>query len=590
MTIKIRYLIILSLLPIISSANQVLTLIDELNKFFTFDHNIFLLESSVDRNRFLSLKIGEEQSPQTIYVFQNADKENFAVSESITKISSGNTFVIVALGTSSFRRYFDFFDEIKRIERLQLHMKIAIFFPQSTALDDIRELFEWCKEQLIVNIFAATYGTHLSSDEPEGPTTEQFLNIFTFHPFGTLDVLVPFTFITTCDTYHNFFPSLKSNFQQYPLRVGEPFDYYFDREFWRVVFQLMNASYSIDLKSFANLSEYFQNGIDILLVWYIQKEKRDLYFYPIMMESYQIIVPEAQPYSDFSAYLRVATSEQTFTYLLLTISGVMTFLAVVRYIKYQKILFFDSVVDVLNLLMNDNGYINYQQLSYAEVLVIVPLTFVGFVVVNGILSSLQSYLTRPVLQPQIKTLEDIYNSPFPITAWRNYWKDVLTNELTRRTNYQNWENKTISLDDDQFKEQVHSYNTSISYFGDAGTVDYLLRGQKRLNIKGYYNPQIEIARHFVSYHLSDRFLFFDRINEITDRFRSAGLIEFWYRRGYNEYEYDIIKRNIARLSYSKGKRFQEIKFPMFIVYGWIAGGCVFVAEIILKPVLLMVGR
>lgn len=65
---------------------------------------------------------------------------------------------------------------------------------------------------------------------------------------------------------------------------------------------------------------------------------------------------------------------------------------------------------LLNLVLNDNGAIDYQLLTCVEALLIVPLTFVGMIFVNGMLSNLQSYITNKIIQPQIDTVEDIYRS------------------------------------------------------------------------------------------------------------------------------------------------------------------------------------
>lgn len=71
----------------------------------------------------------------------------------------------------------------------------------------------------------------------------------------------------------------------------------------------------------------------------------------------------------------------------------------------RKFSFFETVADVINLLMNDNEYIRYQQLSAIELWIVVPLIFVGLIFVNGILSA---------VRPQIDTMDDLYASPFYI--------------------------------------------------------------------------------------------------------------------------------------------------------------------------------
>lgn len=74
------------------------------------------------------------------------------------------------------------------------------------------------------------------------------------------------------------------------------------------------------------------------------------------------------------------------------------------------------MADVLNLLMYDNVSIQYQKLYLIKVFLILPLTFLGLVIVNEILSALQSHLTQPFMKLQIDSIEDIYNSSIPIST------------------------------------------------------------------------------------------------------------------------------------------------------------------------------
>lgn len=214
--------LIMTLVHLICCENPELKLIRELNDFFSFDHNLFLLEASVDTNRFIS---STGQAPQAIYVFNNVISGTIAELETVTEISSKNIFTLVALSDSSFERNLNFFGRLKNIQRLQKKMKIGIFFPQLSSMDDLSELFEWCKENLIVNIFAAI----------EGPTSEDALNIFTFHTFGPFDVLN----VTNSDSYENYFPSLQSNFRQQALLAYYPFRDRTANIIWTIVLRMM---------------------------------------------------------------------------------------------------------------------------------------------------------------------------------------------------------------------------------------------------------------------------------------------------------------------------------------------------------------
>lgn len=389
---------LVTLLPLIS---QEVKLIGELNNFFNFDHNVFLLESSVDINNFMN----SGSYPQSLFVFENSFG-NITGLDGLQKISSKNTFIIVALQSTTFDENEQLLEHIKTIHRYDINMKIGIFFQQFTSMDDLRKLFQWCKSNQIVHVFAAAYPLY---EALEVPNHQILLNIFTFHPFQTFKVMN----VTNCVTYKEFFPSLNFNFHKQKLRLSH-FGTIVDVRFWSEALRLMNASILL-LKdvNYVEVREYSKYEIDVIPAL---RSLEEFVMYPMMMISNNIIVPETQPYSDFSSYLRTLTSDSFFEYSFGAIAAIVLSLSAFRYIEQKKICFFQSCVDVLNLLFNDNSYIKYQRLSRAEIFLIIPLTFVGFVIVNGILSNLQSYVTRPVLQSQIKTFEDLYKAPIPVTT------------------------------------------------------------------------------------------------------------------------------------------------------------------------------
>lgn len=555
---------IVSLLSIFLVEYQEVKLISELNKIFNFDHNVFLLDSSVNTNRFIDTR---EVIPRSLYVFQNVDGKITGL-ESVTNITSKNTFMIVVPEGANFDNNLNLFQQIKKIQKLQINMKIGIFFPHFASVDDLKTLFEWCKKQLIVNIFAVFYAY-----------SDDFLNIFTFHPFGKFEVKN----VTDCETYDSYFPSLNSNFQQHQLRLGRPFDYPTTEGLWLTIFSLMNASFvlvRVDSKP-----ESIEKGIDIIPnLFRIQALRKDLsyHIYPLRMEAQVIVVPEALPYTEFSAYVRTLTSDTFFSYSLITIAVVMLLLSAIRYIKQKKILFFQSVTDVLNLLMNDNVFIKYQRLSLAEASIIVPLTFIGLIIVNGILSNLKSHLTQPVLQPQINSIEEIYRSPFPIAAWEQGWKNLLVGALTNTTNHKDWNDKILALKEAEFFKQLQMYNASTSFLADQRYSQWVIQIQKRLNIKGFHNPKIQMFNYLVGYDIFYKFLFFERLHDVVLRIQSAGLWDIWWRKDYVGIRSKILERNGERLKDQDKNLVTNFEFPMLVVYGWLLSVVVFVIEIVWK--------
>lgn len=240
---------IIDLLSIVSNTTtQELLLINQLNSFFNFDHNVFLLDSSIEVNRFIRTSDAIEFTPQSLFIFQSAD--NFTELKSFKEKTSKNTFLIIASKTVSFPRNLNLFSQVKQIQKLQLQMKIGVFFSHNTSRADIQEVFKWSWKNRIINIFVATYGS----------TPERLLNVFTLNPFGTFEILN----VTSSTTFDKFFLSQQSNFQQYPLRIGRGPIEKRSVKLWDAVIRVMNASLIITNDTDLILSIRLNSTIDYL--------------------------------------------------------------------------------------------------------------------------------------------------------------------------------------------------------------------------------------------------------------------------------------------------------------------------------------
>lgn len=535
------------------------------------------MDSLVDINQFINSKGEDVVAPHTIIAF-NGENDNITELESLTAITSKNTFTIVVFKNPTFDTNLNFLYRFKAIQRLQINMKIGFFFSQSVSMKDLWNLFQWCKEQLIVNVFAAT----LSHSEIDLETSAEriLLSIFTFDAFGAFDVIN----VTASATYKNYFLSLNSNFQQHQLLLGKPYQYPMDEYLWSTVFHMMNATSTIDNNNYTMYYELQENGIDIVPWWFVGEHAKHFKVYPLLMVPQIVIVPQALPYTDFSSYLQVITKNSFFLFSFIVIAALMVFLTVVRYIKEKNFLFLQSVVDIGNILMNDNGYIKYQQLSRAEVFVITPLTFVGFVIVNWIISYLQSYLTQPILQPQIRSTEEIYESPYPIATNHEYWKEELTDAFNNRSKQKDWNEKIIVLERKQYYEQLFAYNASTSYYVNEIDANTIFKFQKNTNIRGYYDPRIQIAVFPLTYLVNEKFLYLERLNYIIHWTRSVGLFEHWLKTLVEENRKIVLQKYFDRLTREQGTDVERFQFPMVIVYGWIVSTIVLILEIIWKNI------
>lgn len=303
----------------------------------------------------------------------------------------------------------------------------------------------------------------------------------------------------------------------------------YDRKLWLAVFEIINATYTEAICINGSHSKYYENyTVDIEAVSYLLYYGRVARIYPLYMETIVFVVPEALPYPEFAAYMLTITSDSFFGYSLITIAGVMHLLCIFRYIKHKKILIFRSVTDVACLLMNENGFIKYQQLSRIENLLIVPLTFAGLIIVNGLLSILQSYLTRPIIQPEIKTIEDIYKSPYPIFSLNVVFASLANEMMRNHFKRKDWTDRVLKMDYYIYPKLYESSYESVSLLLELSDAKRLLRVEKKMNMAGHYIPPIRIFSTFMSHSTSKYFPFIERLNDIINWARSAGLTEKWY--------------------------------------------------------------
>lgn len=385
---------ILSFVHILDVIQPEQILINELNTFFDLDHNIFFLHASVDVNRFIATtKQQGKFTPQSVYTFSNIIG-NVTGLEALSRARSNNELLVLVPEASDFNENLNLLMRVKQIQRLNLNLKIGIFFSHLTDDGDLMKLFEWSWKNRIINIFA------VSHTNPSTTNSVNLLNIFSYSPFGKFRVIN-----VTSKSFDHYFISQRSNFQQYQLQIA---DYMpvtrlgRTQNVWSTVFRVMNCSRRYWEKW--NLSDPM---IDVSANMYTRFVVTvGTHF--AEMPSFTILVPAAMPYTDFSSYLQNILSNDVCVYSTITIVATILLLGIVRYKKTEKNQFFESVADVLNLLMNDNGSVKYQHLNRMEAFIVVPLTFVGLVIINGILSNLQSHITRPFLQSQIITAEDIY--------------------------------------------------------------------------------------------------------------------------------------------------------------------------------------
>lgn len=576
--------LVLNLLFSVGPVYQEVEFINNLNNLFKFDHNIFLMDSSAHINRFVNTRRQVKFTPQSVYDIVGGV-------ENLKGIKSKKTFMIVVSEDSNFENNLLLLTEIKKIQRLQKGMYIGMFFSDIVSKDDRQKFFAWFFNQRIVNVFLAFNLWLDGSSSRRQPS----LNIFNFNPFGTFGVLNVIN-VTGSESFDNIFLSQNSNFQQYPIRVTSPIlfptstDNIYKR-MWYSVARIMNASIVYPLHGALENADirrrFLRNGtMDInpavQKIVMLEDATFPVILYPLYMESTVILVPEALPYPEFSSFLKSLTGNFIFVFLLLTIVAIVLLLTYIRYIKQKKNLIFQSVSDVLNLLMYDNGTINYCRLSHIEVLLIVPLTFVGFIIVNATLSTLLSYLTRPIMQPQMNTIQELYNYPVNILVVQPDLATLTKNVLQNISKY-DWSEKTRLSTGMTGIQQMRAYNTAIPILSDLEIAKGRMIAQKLLDYKGYHIIDVYISTNFYAYEVSDDYPFIERLNEIIHRMHNAGLILKWrltYDRFVKNFFWTFnVMQDRGIINIDNTTEVDRFPIPMIIFYLWFASIILFGIEV-----------
>lgn len=373
------------------------TLVGQLNAHYNIDHDLYLLDSSLDLNLFLHpMNPQTVWTPQSIVTFEkiggNMNGTNFS-----RNFQAKNEFLIVASNKTTYNSNIDLLKRVKAIQRSRLNIKIGFFF-QDFVIDHLLQLFEWSYKNRIINIFVS-----ICVDAEAKTSSERTLNIFTYNPFGIFRVIN-----VTDRSFEDFFLSQRSNLQQYSLKFSEKIVFRRSTRLWSAVCDIMNCSAEIFIKPNVSHPAASIRTFDLHGKLYFLSNFKPNFLYPVEMPTMAILVPQAIPYSEFTNYLQNIFSNTFYVYASSAIIAVILLLCAIRYRKHKTIQFFGCAADVLNLLTNDNSGVQYQRLNRIEGCVIVPLTFVGLIIMNGLISQLQSHISQPFLQHQIKTIEDIY--------------------------------------------------------------------------------------------------------------------------------------------------------------------------------------
>lgn len=113
-------------------------LINRLNNFCSFDHNIFFMDSAIDIDRWFSspgLSSGKHvvnySPPQTVYTFDDLSHSDLNSIETFNGIRSKNQFLAVVVEHLKFENGSQLLAQIKNVRLLDVNVKVGVFFTRN---------------------------------------------------------------------------------------------------------------------------------------------------------------------------------------------------------------------------------------------------------------------------------------------------------------------------------------------------------------------------------------------------------------------------------------------------------------------------
>ncbi|KAJ6646933.1 hypothetical protein Bhyg_02147 [Pseudolycoriella hygida] len=179
-------------------------------------------------------------------------------------------------------------------------------------------------------------------------------------------------------------------------------------------------------------------------------------------------------------------------------------------------------------------------------MIVVPLTFVGLIFVSGILSAIQSYFTRPIRQPQIETIKDLYNSKLLIYNVFEDWTNSSLEALTSQIEDGDWVSRFQLYPSGEFHTQIDYFiaPTTIAFVEEVSIANSLVNVQKQLNTAtGYHISQIRMSTRANVYEVNKDFPLINHFNQIIYWTAESGLYDFWKRNRFSRREKYLVHLN-----------------------------------------------
>lgn len=487
----------------------------------------------------------------------------------VTAITSKSTFAIVV--GESLQSKSNLLAQIWAVSKLDSNVKIGLFL--TTALSSMNipdRLDRWMGKSEVINIFCAFYFKN-------NYTSDETFNVIRFNPFEKFDVID----VTRNDSIANIFHAKLLNYHKRRFRIIKTQDgsfLYWDYQFWDTFTDVINASLGVVAYGQRVGPASLILGDAIATSINLKESKTKIY--PHKMSRLIMSVPHAKAYTSFVEFLKNGTWKRLFAYFIIVIAASTIILTTSRYLQDKKLLLFQSVIDVINLLMNDDSAVRYQRLQRADVCVVVPLAFTGIIIANGVLSLFQSFLTVPTYEHQINTLDELYNSSVSIIIGEISWARGTLDALNSLTNYSGWMDKIH--DKLRSQEKMTICNNSMAATLIEESARAYVQSQDQLNMKlVHLIKDVTLEQFLQVYIFRPDYPFTEHVNKLIHRLQAAGLIEYWREvkfEGFMRIYLEDWKTCVVDI------REDEFGIPAIVWWGWVASLLIFICEIIWKKI------
>lgn len=306
-----------------------------------------------------------------------------------------------------------------------------------------------------------------------------------------------------------------------------------------------------------------------------------MYSYPVHFDAVVIIVKASKRYSklmQMTFYSEFGNSRQDMAIIL---ASVILMLFIVRFRTLNFYTFVDTCRDVLSITIKLDIRRLFN-LKLSEILVILPTTFFGFVIVNTVISILTTfYTTTTHYRPDINSLSDIDQLSCKIAVNNEHSMKILS-----EFNEFNWSTRFVYLNQQEITHQLFKFDTTTCFIDSFRRADVLMRYQKyRRRI--LHVVKLNLGPRLYGYMMHSMSPHKHRFNELILNAMSSGLYSKWSSDIYFElYEEGILKNFVTYSAIDhipSSLQLFYIFWPLnILVYGFLISSMILCGEFVIK--------